>query len=87
MYGGLVAKSCLTLVTQWTPLSMGFSRQGYWSGLPFPSPGDLLHPVIKPGAPALQEDSLLIELKRILTIASVTVSFQVQRLTCLLAEI
>ena len=44
--GGLVAKSCLTLVTPWTvahqaPLSMGFSRQEYWSGLPFPSPGDL----------------------------------------------
>ena len=41
--GGLVAKSCLTLVTPWTvacqvPLSMGFSRQEYWSGLPFPSP-------------------------------------------------
>ena len=44
--GGLVTKSCLTLVTPWTvasevPLSMGFSRQEYWSGLPFPSPGDL----------------------------------------------
>ena len=42
--GGLVAKSCLTLVTPGTvacqtPLSMGFSRQEYWSGLPFPSPG------------------------------------------------
>ena len=42
--GGLVAKSCPTLVTPWTvarqaPLSMGFSRQEYWSGLPFPSPG------------------------------------------------
>ena len=41
--GGLVAKSCLTLATPWTvacqaPLSMGFSRQEYWSGLPFPSP-------------------------------------------------
>ena len=40
--GGLVAKSCPTLVTPWTvacqaPLSMGFSRQEYWSGLPFPS--------------------------------------------------
>ena len=43
--GGLGAKSCLTLATPWTvaflaPLSMGFSRQEYWSGLPFPSPGD-----------------------------------------------
>ena len=40
--GGLVAKLCLTLATPWTvacqaPLSMGFSRQEYWSGLPFPS--------------------------------------------------
>ena len=40
---GLVAKSCTTLVTPWSvahqaPLSMGFSRQEYWSGLPFPSP-------------------------------------------------
>ena len=47
MGGCLVAKSCPTLETPWTvahqtPLSMGFSRQDYWSGLPFPSPGDLL---------------------------------------------
>ena len=40
--GGLVTKLCLTLATPWTvacqtPLSMGFSRQKYWSGLPFPS--------------------------------------------------
>ena len=40
------------------PLSMGFSRQEYWSGLPFPSPGDLSDPGIKPGSPALQADSL-----------------------------
>ena len=44
--GGLVAKSCPTLASPWTvacqaPLSMEFSRQEYWSGLPFPSPGDL----------------------------------------------
>ena len=49
--------------TPWTvacqvPLSMGFSRQEYWSGLPFPSPGDLHDPGIKPRAPALQADSL-----------------------------
>ena len=41
---GLLIKSCLTIATPWTvacqvPLSMGFSRQEYWSGLPFPSPG------------------------------------------------
>ena len=38
---------------------MGFSRQEYWSGLPFPSLGDLPDPGIKPRSPALQEDSLL----------------------------
>ena len=37
---------------------MGFSRQEYWSGLPFPSPGDLPDPGIKPGSPVLQADSL-----------------------------
>ena len=41
---------------------MGFSRQEYWSGLPFLSPGDLLDPGIEPGSPALQVDSLLTEL-------------------------
>ena len=51
--GGLVVKSCWTLATPWTvafqaPLSMGFFRQEYWSGLPFPSPGDLPDPGIKP---------------------------------------
>ena len=50
-------------VTPWTvvcqaPLSMGFSRQDYWSGLPFPSTGDLPHPGIEPKSPALQADSL-----------------------------
>jgi len=66
--GGLVTKSCLTLVTPWTvahqaPLSMGFSRQEYWSGLPFPSPGGLPDSGIEPGFPALQADSLPIELR------------------------
>ena len=42
-------------------LSMGFSRQEYWSGLPFPSPEDLHDPGIKPRSPALQVDSLLSE--------------------------
>ena len=64
---GLVTKSCPTLVTPWTvarqvPLSMGFSRQEYWSGLPFPSPGDLLDPGIEPRSPALQADFLPTEL-------------------------
>ena len=44
-------------VARQTPLSMGFPRQEYWSGLPFPSPGDLPDPGIKPVSPALQADS------------------------------
>ena len=48
-------------VAQQAPLSMGFSRQEYWSGLPFPYPGDLLDPVIKPRNPALQTDVLTSE--------------------------
>ena len=40
---------------------MGFSRQEYWSGLPFPSPGDLPDPGIKPGSPALQANALTSE--------------------------
>ena len=56
-------QSVLFFVTLWTiagqdPLSMRFSRQEYWSGLPFPSPGDLLDPGIEPGSPTLQGDSL-----------------------------
>ena len=63
--GGLVAKSCLTLVIPWivgcqAPLSMEFSRQEYWSGLPFSTPGDLPDPGIEPISPALQADSLLL---------------------------
>ena len=55
-------------VTPWTeahqaPLSVEFSRQECWSGLPFPSPGDLPSPGIEPGSSALQADSLLIELQ------------------------
>ena len=50
-------------VTPWTvahqgPPSMGFSRQEYWSALPFPPPGDLPDPGIEPGSPALQADAL-----------------------------
>ena len=41
---------------------MGFSRQEYWSGLPFPSPGELPNPGIEPGSPALQADALTAEL-------------------------
>ena len=45
-------------VAHQAPLSMQFSRQEYWSGLPFPSPGDLPNPGVKPRSPALQADSL-----------------------------
>ena len=64
---GLFAKSCLALATPWTiayqaPLSMGFSKLEYWSGLPFPSPEDLPDPGIEPRSPAVQADSLPTEL-------------------------
>ena len=64
--GGLVNKSCLTLVIPWTiahqaPLSMGIPRQEYWHGLPFPSPGDRPDPGVETRSPALQADSLLME--------------------------
>ena len=56
------------LATPWTaahqvPLSMRLSRQGYWSGSPFSSPGDLPNPGIEPRSPVLQADSLLTELQ------------------------
>ena len=59
----LVAQLCLDSATPWTvvcqaPPSMGFSRQEYWSGLPFPSPGDLPDPWIESRSPTLQADSL-----------------------------
>ena len=59
--------SCVQFfVTLWTvayqaPPSMGFSRQEYWSWLPFPSPGDLPYPGIKPGSPTFQADALTSE--------------------------
>ena len=63
-------QSCPTsvLVTPQTaahqaPPSMGFSRQEYWSGLPFPSPGNFPNPGIKSRSPALQADSLPTELQ------------------------
>ena len=67
--GGLVAKLCPTLETPWAaahqaPLSMRFSRQGYWRGLPLPSPGDLPDPGIKSKSLELQANSLPTELQR-----------------------
>ena len=69
VYVSVKERTCLPLrcvqlfVTPWTvarqaPLSMGFSRQEYWSRLPFPPPRDLLHPGIEPQSPTLQADSL-----------------------------
>ena len=54
-------------VTPWTVAyqaspSMGFSRQEYWSGLPFPSPGDIHDPGIEPRSPALQADAYKLSL-------------------------
>ena len=58
-------ESVRLLVTLWTvahqaPLSMEFSRQEYWSGLPFPSPEDFPDPGIEPGSPTLPKDSFTI---------------------------
>ena len=58
-----VVQLCPTLCNPWTvahqaPLFLEFSRQEYWSGLPFPSPGDLPDPGINPKSPTLQADSL-----------------------------
>ena len=62
---GLLLGCVRLLVTPWTvahqPLSMGFSRQEYWSGLPFPPPGHLPDSGIELWSPALQVDSLLTE--------------------------
>ena len=59
---GLVSKSCPTLATPWTvacqaPLSMGFPREEYWNGLPFPFPRDLPDPGVEPKSLALQAGS------------------------------
>ena len=66
----LVAQSCPTLgnaitISCQAPLSMGFSRQEYWSGLPFPSAGDLPNPGMRPESPvspALQAGSFPVEI-------------------------
>ena len=63
---GSITKSCPILATPWTaacqaPMSIGFFRQEYWNGLPFPSPADILNPGIEPLSPALQADSLATE--------------------------
>ena len=61
-----VTRSCLTLcdpmdyIAHQASPSMDFSRQEYWSGLPFPSPGDLPDPGIEPGSPTLQVDAFTV---------------------------
>ena len=66
--------------TPWTvarqaPLSLGFPRQEYWSGLPFPSPGDLPDPGIEPTSPALQTGSLPLSHQESPQLSSVLVTF------------
>ena len=61
IYIALVTQSCLTLCNLMSPPGssiQGFSRQEYWSGLPFSSPGDLLNTGAEPRSPALQANSL-----------------------------
>ena len=58
----LEEKGMAWTVAYQVPPSMGFSRQEYWSGLPFPSPRDLPNPRIEPGSPKVQADSLPSEL-------------------------
>ena len=77
-------KSSLTLEIPWMiacqfPMSMGFSRKEYWSGLPFPSPGELPNPVVEPRSPTLQADVLPTELhgKLLITSIAFTTSFQI----------
>ena len=66
-------------VTPWTvarqaPLSMGILQARNWSGLPYPTPGDLPDPGIEPGSPALQADSLPAELWRSPVLACIILS-------------
>ena len=73
--------------TPWTvahqaPLSMGFSRQEYWSGLPFPSSGDLPYPGIEPRSPALQADTLTSEPPGKYTYYLKTVMIQLEYFAC-----
>ena len=61
------------------PLSMGFSRQGYWNGLPFHSPEDLPDPGIEPGFSAMQADSLLTEPRGKPTLYGTAVNIKIKR--------
>ena len=86
--GGLVTKLGPTLATPWTvarqaPLSTGFSRQEYWSGLPFPSPGDLPDLGIEPVSLALQADSLLLSHQGSPSVWLVVHKFHFLRFVCI----
>ena len=80
----LVARSCLTLTPQTVayqvPLSMEFSRQEYWSRLPFPSAGDLPDPGIEPGSPALQANSVLSEPPGKQTLTGISNKFEIRNM-------
>ena len=90
MYTGYILYMCVPaqllshvrlFVTLWTvafqaPLSMGFSRQEYWSGLPSPSPGDLPDLRIEPVSPALQLDSLLLSHQLMLNLTLLNTYFR-----------
>ena len=80
--------------TPWTvahqaPPSMGFSRQEYWRGLPFPAPGDLPDPGIEPKSPALQTDALTSEpplsLSSVNVLSSLIWTIPVNLITCLIS--
>ena len=76
-----------SLATPWTvvlqaPLSTGFPRQEYWSGLPFPSPGDPPNPGIEPKAPALKADSLLLSHQGFLNRTSASLYAHCNTLAC-----
>ena len=60
MLSGVGLSATPGTVARQAPLSLGFSRQEYWSGLPFSSPGDLPDPGIEPASPASQADSSLL---------------------------
>jgi len=70
-------------VAHQAPLSMGFPRQEYWTGLLFPSPGDLSHTEIEPGSPALQADSLPTELQNQINKPGIKASGNCQVVQCL----
>ena len=81
------AQLCLTLCSPWTvthqaPLSMGLSRQEYWSGLPFPTPGDLRDPGMNP--PSLASPALADELFTTSTTWEAQYDHKVKRVQCVI---